>query len=190
MSLLLLLQPSSGVSASLVARSTFTAADGTAITAITPEVGPAWVNQAGTVIINGNHADHGTAGTGGSIATVNSGVANVRVAATVDGAAGGCGLVVRCQDASHFWYVDYQSGTSVGIYEYTAGYVPRATAATALTGAQALEVVANGATITASLAGAQIATYASAALYQTATQQGMRFGGSPSTIDDFTVRTL
>lgn len=178
-------------------RSTFTAADGTALTAITPEAGGVWTAQAGVIEVQSNKAKALTLSGGTAVATVQSGSADVVTEATVNPgspSANAIYLVFRYTNATNFWFIYFTSG-HFSIYEKNAG-VNTARADIALSPVANTDyrivVVCEGTTITAYINNANKITYASATLNQTVTVHGILFDSVGWTIDDYVVypRTL
>ena len=169
-------------------RSTFTAANGTALTAITPEVGGGWTAHNGTWTITGNKLN-GVPNS--SRASVESGAANVVVEATFRHAGTiGSGILIRYVDANNHWFV-YLTGTIMEIYEMAGGVLTQRASATvsqpSATDLRAV-VIADGASIRTYLNNVAGPAYASAASGLTATRHGVYNDNiATTTIDDFIV---
>jgi len=168
--------------------STFTAANGTSLDAITPEVGGAWTEQAGNWDIQSNRANSDGAG----IATVNAGVADALVDCVVNIAAGGvsAGTILRYTDSTHYWYVEINDTTNtIRLYEQNAGLTQRASAAIAIAVSTDYKVraIAYGQTIDIFLDGGNKASYASAALNETVGVHGLNAVTAGDRFDNFAV---
>lgn len=182
-------------------RSTFTAPDGTALTAIVPEVGGAWTAAVGAYTTSGNKAIASTLSSLEAKAYVDTGVAEIVAEVTINFSVTSAipGLIVRYTDPANFWVIEVTSIAFV-LKEVNAGVVTtRAT--TPFTAATATDyrvvVVAEGSTITAYVNNASKITYASATLNQTVTKHGLYYGHGGGTTglctyDDFVIypRTL
>lgn len=174
-------------------RATFTAADGTALTALTNDAGPAWaMPNGGSWAVTSNAAKAGASGANHKDALADLGVADVAFAATVlQGTAGGAaGIVLRANgvQANGYWLVVWTtSGTT--LYEFDgASFTSRATGSAPSASTSYRHVAsAVGATITYWRDGVQILTFASATRNQAATQHGLHDAstGTPqSTFDN------
>lgn len=182
------------------AYSSFTAANGTSLEAITPEVGGAWTHQQGTFQIQSNRMEKNS-GVGEDKATVDAGVADCIVKAIIHQEYTDASnqellaLAVRYSDTTHFWMITISpDDDTVEIWENDAGYTKRADAAVTINGNTDYDVTAilDGQQIDAFVDGANKASYGSAALNETATIHGVRYvivGTPPDTaeLDNFIV---
>lgn len=165
-------------------RSTFTAPDGTALSAYVPEVGNAWTALVGTWTINGNAATSGT--TTGQAASTPMGASDLIVAATLrySATARNLGLAIRASDASNMW-VAYLTNTTIALYEMVATALTLKVSATVPAGAintdYRMAVRANGPTIDVYLDGTQRLTWPSATSNQVIQKHGMFISGGIST---------
>jgi hypothetical protein len=174
-------------------RSTFTAANGTALTAITPEAGGAWTAQnAATWEIQSNKAQPLSVPGSGirAAATLVSASADVWLEATIRfSTVVGAGLLVRFTDVSNLWLVNIET-TTVVLYERNGGtYTSRASASFTPVVATDYRVVVitAGSTIRVFINNTSYMTYSSATLNQTATTHGVRADGASVTFDDFVI---
>lgn len=182
-----------------LARSTFTASNGTALTALTPEAGPAWVAGAGTFSVNANKIEPATLASGLANTTVDTGASDVVVEVTIRFPASPSGTLagvsLRAADASNRWEIQLRGDNqTVAIYEVVAG-TPTLRASAAFTLVAATDyrfvVVAQGASIGTFVNNIASASYASAATGLTVTKHGLyyfNFGSAlNATFDDFIV---
>ena len=172
--------------------STFTAANGTSLDAITPEVGGTWTEHSGDFEIQSNKAQD----TESSRATVDSGIADVIVDVTVNisnTAANydGAGLTLRYADADNRWvcWSDADNNT-FDLIEVTGGVsTVRATASPTVNFSTDYDIraVCEGTTIDGFFDGGNKITYGSASAGQTNTKHGLltvSIGGG-HTLDNF-----
>ena len=171
--------------------STFTAANGTSLDAITPEVGSVWVEQSGNWDIQGNRANQVTATTA-TYATVDSGIADAIVDVVVNPAASDdLGLILRYTDTNNMWSVRAHSPTNtLYVIERNAGVETiRASTAVTFTGGTDydLRAVIDGQQIDAFADGGNKTSYGSAALNETETVHGITgyAGGGNTQVDNF-----
>jgi hypothetical protein len=178
--------------------STFDAANGTSLDAITPEVGGAWTEQAGDLEILSNKCVANTYASNQVLATVAAGVADVLCDAVLNTGDGGTTagyLVLRYTDTTHFWLAGKTSlGSETVIYEKNGGSLTkRASAASPWVDSTDYDIraIAYGQTIDGFVDGGTKISYASAALNETATVHGVRlFENTPNvapTFDNFAV---
>ena len=176
-----------------VAYSSFTAANGTSLDAITPEVGGAWTEQAGDWDIQSNRA--WCDGTG--IATIDSGLSDY-IMNLVGQTAGGQAhdyvqALFRYSDSTHYWFLQAAAEGAVDntfkLYENDAGIVERASAAVTVTKDTdyQIRVILDGQQIDAFLDGGNKISYGLAAMNETATLLGLRANASDEQYDDFVV---
>lgn len=165
-------------------KSTFTAANGVSLDAITPEVGGTWTEQVDDWEIQGNRAvpvGLSTPGSSGWVATIASGLADVIVDCIVQHTASVLGafrgICVRFTNDDNFWgiYTNDFSNT-FSIYERNGGvFTLRASIAVAIGTAADHDVrtIAYGQTIDAFLDGGSKISYGLAALNETETLHGL-----------------
>lgn len=180
----------------LLALDSFTDANGVALTAHTPNVGPMWSAVHGTFDIQGGQANttaiNGTSGVAN--ATVNVGRADVLIQALARFPSGGsAGLTARLTDGTNYWTVRFNAG-SFALFEIVAGTpTSRASAVISASINTLYEITmrCTGTAITATwrLPGGSLTTiqYASATFNQAATQHGLRAGAVGVRYDDFSV---
>ena len=170
--------------------SSFDAANGTSLDAITPEVGGSWTEQAGNWDIQGNKANPPGAAAH-HIATVSAGIADFlgRVTMTAGGDTGA--IVGRFTDTTHYWMVRAdQNSNELQIYEVNGGFTKRASTSVAITGSVDYDLVGifDGQTIVAFLDGANRISYSSASLNEFVTVHGLySYGATQPTFDNFHV---
>jgi len=170
-----------------VAYSSFDAANGTSLDAITPEVGGAWTEQVGGWDIQSNRANPD----GNAIATVDSGEADVMVDCTVQTGANQLGIMLRYADADNRWEIDVLDAQNlIRIVEENGGSrTVRASGAVAIADGvdYNLRAVAYGQTIDAFVDGGSKISYGSAALNETATLHGLRATDASDEFENFAV---
>ena len=109
--------------------STFDAANGTSLDAITPEIGGGWTEQAGNMDIQSNRANLVT---GIAKSTIESGLGDAVVSCTINMTAPAvtAGLIVRYEDNNNYWLVYLLTATNkMDLYEVNGGgLTKRATA--------------------------------------------------------------
>lgn len=167
--------------------STFTAANGTSLDAITPEVGGAWTEQAGQIEIQSNRAKEPDSAS--AIATVDSGISDVIIDAIlhVPTGSGGDYPAVVCRysgnTASWLALIDIDQ-SKLFIYEYNGGLAERASAAVALSLDTDYEVriIADGQQIDCFVDGGNKVSYGSAAFNEAQTEHGLRL--APDNVAD------
>ena len=173
-----------------VAMSTFDAANGTSLDAITPEVGGAWTEIIDGFTIQGNQAQADGGGGGWCVATIDAGIADVLIRVTLttsDGdGIGGQGIIARASDNQNLWFIDTVTHTTnlFRIVEYNGGgSTVRASAAVGIAVTTTFDVVAicDGQTIDAFLDGGNKITYGSATFNETVTKHGI--GGQNQVTD-------
>lgn len=178
-----------------------TADNGTALTAVTPEVGSAMVHQAGTFEIQSNKIEPNS-NANNDCATFDAGIADIYYEADIVPINEGSGrlntprLMARFSDTSNYWYLwPNMINNRLRIVEVNGG-TPTTRAETAATINTATEyhltLIADGQTITAFIDGASRASYGSAALNESATLHGIMLykQGNPTakgTWDNLTV---
>lgn len=171
---------------------TFTGADGTALSAHTPDidvVGGGWL-AATAWTIQSNQANSAGAGAA-NYARANVGLADVTVSAQAVTASGGrFGLVVRFVDTSNHWII-YSSATGqfLQIREITAATETQRAVITgvAQTVPFLMTVTLAGNVITATF-GTNTVTYTSAS-HNTATRHGLYTNGANGRYDNFEIKT-
>lgn len=174
---------------------TFTGANGTALTAHAPDIntpGGAWVQINGTWTIQSNRAS--VAGDGN--VRIAAGVSNysLSVIAVAVSATSAAGLTGRVQDSSNLWAIQIVNSTNVFRIAEVNGGVTTVRATTSVTISDGVSYTMagtfNGATITATLDGANSLSYGSATFLQTDPDVGLRAGNDTCTFDDFTVTAI
>lgn len=170
------------------ALSTFTAANGTSLDAVAPEVGGVWTEQSGDFDIQGNRASP-TSGSN-AIATISISESDVLarcVVRTLFDSAAGHGVVVRYSAGPDFWVaLILGDANAFGLYEVDDGaFTERASAAVVIAANTDYDVfvVADGQVIDAFLDGGNKISYESASLNETATVHGIRSSFSAGTHD-------
>jgi hypothetical protein len=173
----------SGLSAVLqpASLSTMTAANGTLLPAITPEVGGAWTTRSGTFDIQTNRANISVSTGARDVATIEESIADgtfdvvARKTAAVD--SGEFGRCLRHTDANNYWMVNADlANNQVELVERNAGIENvRASSAVALTHSTDYDVraIAYGQTIDIFLNGGNKATYGAAVLNENVTRHGI-----------------
>jgi len=177
------------------ALSTMTAANGTLLPAITPEVGGPWTTRTGTFDIQTNRANLSATSGGRDVATVGTGIADVLADVVIrktDGAdTGEFGLCLRYSDDNNYWMVVADlAANQLRIIERNGGVeTVRANAAVVLTHTTdyTIRAIAYGQTIDAFLDGGNKITYALAALNENATIHGLAGDEVGETWDNFAV---
>ncbi len=168
-------------------KSTFDAPNGTSLDAITPEVGGVWTEQNGNWDIQSNRANTVAPDPGVYLATVDAGVSDCWIRATVNINVAG-GVVFRFVDSSNYWFADIVDGTNqFRIVEVSGGGgTPRATAAVSITAGTDYDIVVtlDGQSIVAYLDGATRISHTSSS-FLTATLQGMRGQDPTDRFDNF-----
>lgn len=179
-------------------KSTFTAANGTSLDAITPEVGGAWTERNGDWDIQGNKANvvNDTGSGPYAMATCGSGEADVFVRGTVNIANSGVGqggLLFRYTDTSNFWQLLInQGGGEFQLWETNGGVATkRASAAVAFAALTDYEVtiITNGQNMQGFAGGANRLTWTSA-FNQAMTVHGIKGRSATTTIDNFHVHPI
>jgi hypothetical protein len=177
---------------------TFTDADGTALSAHTPDSGPGYsLVIFNDPIIVGNKVRAGSGFNFNAVADV--GVADVDITATIHSGTwepnSYIGFTIRATSTNDLWWVFWEANSAnISLYEGNGGvYTLRASSALATTNDEShtVRVVASGATITVFLDGSQIISYGSATHNQTATKHGVAIsqptGGQTHYIDDMAI---
>jgi hypothetical protein len=176
-------------------RATFTAADGTDLSAYLPEAGPGFTNLVGAWgIANGEALLTAAAPAGPNIAWLNAGRADATVTAILDVAAGGspdAGLIVNGLDANNYWHADL-AGTTLTLYQRVGGvdsvrgnYFVGSTAG----GKHTLSVSTSGDIVVVAWDGVPRFSYtAGQRPLETVSYVGLLANGSAVTFDDFEVR--
>lgn len=177
--------------------SSFDAANGTSLDAVTPEVGTAFVEQNGAWDIQGNKANTTGADPGGPgwVATSEISDADVFVEMIAKPtSASSAGIILRYLDNDNLWAVLLEPDINrFAIYDRVAGtWTLRASASVTLTPGVEYRVtaIADGSTITGFVDGANKISYASAIFNQTETLHGMRDFTVSEVMDNFVVRVL
>ena len=173
--------------------SLFTAANGTSLDAITPEVGGIWNERNGNFDIQTNRANISVASGARDIATVpatvDDVVADVIIRKTNAVDAGEFGICLRYTDNDNLWMVHGDLGANqIEIVERNAAIETlRGSAAIALTFGTNYDVraIAYGQTIDAFLNNGNKATYALAALNENVAVHGIVGNGTSETFDNF-----
>jgi hypothetical protein len=170
----------------------FTAADATALTAYTPEVGSAGTHNQGTWQISGNKAIPGSAADG-DIVTWDATSADIDLTVDVAHLNQYPGVVFRFTDLDNYWFVNIETGTVARLIERSGGSnTDRGSGAISMTDSveYPIRVVAAGASITVYVDGVEEVTYGSAATGLAATRVGFRngtVGGAAGWWDDLVV---
>lgn len=169
--------------------STFTAANGTSLDAITPEIGSSWVEDTGDYDIQGNEANNVTAGTS---------LAQVPVAGLADGiyrcrvtpvASLGAGPLFRWSDNTHYWFAYINnSSNSISLFEVNPGFTSRGSASVTIVAGVEYEiiVIVDGTSIAIFLDGANRVAFTSS-FNQTQAVVGLYAEASGVTFNDFAV---
>lgn len=168
--------------------STFTAANGTSLDAITPEAGGTWTEQVGDWDIQSNRAD----GPGASAqATVDPSIANAIIHVTANAAGAALfGITARYSDATHHWVIGGDDNDNeFQIWENDAGWTKRASTAIAVAQSTDYDITAilDDQDITGYLDRANRITYGSAALNETKTEHGLYSGNAGDRFDNFAI---
>jgi hypothetical protein len=172
---------------------TFTASNGTNITARSPDIntaGGGWTAHSFGYAITTNRAVTTAGSMQGSLASVNAGAAAVRVSADIIMNTQGQGLGMNVTDVNNLWiaWMDGNAKT-LDLYEMTAGAATKraGTARTQVAGDAftiAVERVGNTITVTE---GANVISYASATAHASVTRHGIRTNSTGGSHDNFTV---
>ena len=173
--------------------SLFTAANGTSLDAITPEVGGTWTERNGDFDIQTNRANISVASGARDVATVPATVADtindVVIRKTNAADSGEFGHCLRYTDNNNFWMVHADLGANqIEIVERNAGVETlRGSAAIVLTFGTDYDVraIADGQTIDAFLDGGNKATYGAAALNENVAVHGIVGDGTSETFDNY-----
>ncbi len=160
--------------------SLFTAANGTSLDAITPEVGGVWTEQNGDWDIQSNQAENNAVAASNYWATIDAGISDCMIDCNVTIAAADAGLarvVVRFLDTSNSWIVDLHSGADLfRIREYNAGvFTTRASTAFVVNNSTSydLRAIADGQTIDGFVDGGDKISYGAASFNETETEHGI-----------------
>lgn len=180
----------------------FTDADSTSLDAhtIAPTNTPAtaWTEQTGNWQITGNQACVAVAALNG-LATCNPGVADCALSASVKVTAGAttsrdAGIAARYSNTSNYWTIGINATDGAFRITERNGGTDSVRATVSLTISASAEytiaVTLSGATISATLDGANPISYASATLNQTSTIHGIRARATTDRVDNFRVVTL
>lgn len=155
-----------------VVTDTFTRADNAGALG-NADTGQAWLTIVGNAFgISSNQAYNTDTANTLSIAAIDAGASNVRIACTVTRTTQVAGVAFRISDSSNYWTVNL-SGASTTLVKTVAGATTTvATYGSAFSGASDVVVTANGANIGVSVNGELILS-ASDAFNQTATRHGI-----------------
>lgn len=169
------------------ALSTFTAANGTSLDAITPEVGGAWTEQSGAWDIQSNRANPD----GAAIATV-VGIADAIVDCVINGGtADNPAIALRFSDTSNYWYLQADRvNNQLELHEYNATVdTVRANVAVTINDSTDydLRAIAYGQTINGYINAGSRISYGSAVLNETETVHGIRAENTAGQFDDFAI---
>jgi hypothetical protein len=177
---------------------TFTDANGTALTAHTPDKRPglnAWQSLQGTWEIQSNRAKlTATAGDQQNVAVIDAGDADATVEADlITGAGTNAGLIANCVDNDNYWVYIVASDGSCFLYERTGGGFnlrDNDTFVYSSGNTYALKIVTNGDAIDCYIDNVLKLSYsASGRAHKTATKHGLRTFGTDATsaFDNFSV---
>jgi len=157
------------------ALSTFDAANGTSLDAITPEVGGGWTEQSGNWDIQGNTARSDGDSTNAIIDTLESDVI-IDCALTTPANARGS-IVARYSDGTHMWLGNVRNpDNDIRIMEVNGAFIERASAAFVVTDDQTydLRMICDGQTIDFFIDGGDKISYGLAATNENETTYGLR----------------
>jgi len=173
--------------------STFSAPNGTSLDAITPEVGPQWVEQSGNFDIQANRANCTVlaAAPTRSVATVSSGLSDCMVDSVVNLVAlSAPGTTLRYSDNNNFWLTALNDvANRFRLWDIVGGVATlRAFAAVAVAAATDYDnrAIMDGQNITCFMDQANRITFASV-FNQTATLHGIRATAVGDRFDNFAV---
>jgi hypothetical protein len=164
--------------------STFTAANGTSLDAITPEVGGAWTEQNGDWDVQSNRANPD----GAAIATVDSGLDDAIVDCVVNGGAGDQPAIVLRYSGGDYWYLQAdRANNQLELHELNGGDTVRANAAVAIANSTDYDIraIAYSQTVDGFLDGANKISYGSAALNENVTVHGIRAENTAGQFDNW-----
>ena len=170
--------------------STFTAANGTSLDAITPEVGGAWTEDVAEIDIQSNKANAVAAD---KIATVSSGISDCIVDATLlstSVADGGPAIVLRYTDSTHHWLAQMNNKQNeTRLWELDGGSTERASTAVAIaTSAEYdMRAICDGEQIDVFIDGGNKISYGSATVNKAVTVHGINLRNTNDTADNFAV---
>ena len=170
-------------------RSTFTAANGTRLNAITPEIGGAWTELTGTWQVQSNAATTlGNASDNQNVAICNSGSADAIVEITTPVGNANNRIVLRSTGVIADGYFIFDGGGK--LYEFNGTtYTQRASGTYTSANGDRIVAICVGSTITIYANNVQICTYASATRNQTTgTYHGIgHFAITSGSFDNFIV---
>jgi hypothetical protein len=175
---------------------TFTGANGTSLDAHPPDVdvvGSGWVERNGQWTLSSNRLVPTGADPGDYYCTIDSGQADVVISAemTPDSTGRVMQFLVRYTNNSNMWRIQFSSG-SLAIYEVNGGtFTLRASASPSMAAGRTyvFRIVANGTTISASVAGTTI-SYSSASHNLTATSHGFGMNAIGGSFDNYRVTSV
>lgn len=168
----------------------FARADATASLA-SADVGGAWVVNAGTWGIIGNQA-YTSAAAAGSIATIDSGIADILASLTIAvlPGANSCGLVVRYVDANNYWTAQVFNG-NLYLVRLAAGVQTNVLGPYAAATGDIIQVRADANQLTLYQNGVVKGQVITDATNQTATKHGLFVGNNTAArLDNFSVVSL
>ncbi len=174
----------------------FTDANGTNLTAHTPDLGSSWVVPVGALEINTNKARSSTLTGGQAVAFApDSTSADYQIDATLAGASGATldGIVFRASDDDDFFLFGHTNiGNNIEIDRCVAGSYSGALTGTGVAAPRAMSVVASGPTVTIHENGTLVMCYHSANVLAADLGVGMRFAGTVAinTMDGFNISTI
>lgn len=175
------------------ALSTFTAPNGTSLDAITPEVGPVWVEQSGDWDIQGNRAHMTNNPLNRQVSTVVVGESDVMIDAVYNAGANGniAGLAGRWADDDNFWLIGITPfADQIRIVERSGGgNAIRASAAFVCAPGTDYDIrtALYGPTIDAFVDGGTKITYGAAALNENVQVHGVLAANIDDEFDNFAV---
>jgi hypothetical protein len=171
---------------STVLQDNFVDTNGTTLTAHVMNVGPGWTVPQGTWVINSNLADASVIGASaptGAWAVAQANQANVTISANVvpQSSTDNCGLVVRYSALTDLWEIEVNTGSSSNftIQQRSSGsWTQRAAGSVTINAgtSYAVQAIASGQNISATINGGNQISYGSATANQTATQHGIVAG--------------
>jgi len=173
------------------ALSTFDAANGTSLDAITPEVGGAWTEDLSDFDIQGNRANH-TGANVRAVAYVDLGIADCMIDSVFNGPATLLGgLSIRYTDVNNRWMMQLSDALNrVSLYEINGGVATeRAFAAVAIVAATDYDMraICYGQTIDCFLDGGNKSSYGLAAFNETVTRHGLYAYRNGARHDNFAI---
>lgn len=174
--------------------SSFDAANGTSLDAVTPEVGNAFVENNGDWDIQSNRANATGSSPGGArwLTTSEASLSDVHISASVQ-ATTSIGIVFRYVDNLNLWVAAVEINTDTfTLYELVAGsFTQRAQSSITLSAGTLYEevVIASGTSIIAFLDGANKISHTSS-LFQTETKHGLRDNSGDGDCNIFIMRPI